>query len=764
MPRGRPIHNAAASALWAAAAFAASVHAQATTDPCAAMAAAQAWITGASSTVHILTGQEVIDCYSSFSIDAATRKAQVDVLKRSFELYPYADVAKSSASPYYASNVDIIALLDAAASNDALNTEFAFQNQIINNLNSLYDAHVAYSPSCFSVATLMQPFILGANHTDGKPPTIYVKSSIVNAAFFTSASSAVATKLGNAISAYFGDVTQYIGLAVTSINGSPPVDFLQKIADSQGFSKNPQSRFNRVVARPSYVQGAHLIDAGSYVISSAITADMAKSVVYELAGPSGTLNVTAPWGGFAIAATSFTGRDSYYQAFCASSGAATPATPGGTTAKVGSLLPSIKSPVPNQHILKRPVDVTKIVRNYNFHIDSVNSRIDTALSAKDLGIVSKAIDLNTVKPLVSDEVSAFYMLDDTTGVWLWSSISPTTSTGTFESLLSTIPAGLTALEKAGATKLIIDTQGNGGGFMCISAATLQYLFNDGIKMLNYDMRLSASASAILKNADISAALSEASGRLSLVGDIPITSGAKSPLDNPQTITRGGVQGTYTDKFYLDCSDGAKGLAALPTLTKGWSTNAIFLLSDGTCGSACGMFTRAARDQFKVKSFVVGGSQGTVFQPTAFEGGNVINFTEIAVTTQQIVKLASIDTTNLPLMPTKLFPLPVDGQIPTWDSYSQYSTVGLGYPAEWVPENADALLSVTDPSDRVAIWLAAAAAAGNPTNSGKAPSPTGTSGPSATGTTTPKSAAVRSSGSSAVLVQVLLVVAAAAWFI
>ncbi|KAI9338345.1 hypothetical protein DFJ73DRAFT_962120 [Zopfochytrium polystomum] len=691
----------AVAASFSLAAVAAAAAAAAKQDPCEAVIASNNWVQGATNTPRVVTGAEVVACYNSFPIDAEKRAAQVDAMKRFLQLYPYLDIAKASSAPNYESKVDIIALLDKAAADETLDTEFAFQTKLSAHLASLNDAHVSYFTRCFSSTLLMQPFMLSVKHgSNGAASTIYVRNTTLNSDTFSDDSVA---RILPTLQASQRNATKYVGWTVKSIDGKPAAEYLQRAADSLGQLKDPQGRFNMVLAQAAYLNGSHLINAGDWAVTSRILPSMANAVTYELEKSGSTATVKADWVGYSTAGTSFSTSDRYYQAMCSLPDS------NGEDKNVASFfrnrLPLLNLLDKNRRQrLDRPIDVKKVLRNYNLHVSSINSRIqDGKTEPNGLGFITDETDLNDVTPLASDEASAFYMLNGTIGVWLSSSFDADTP---YERMASTIIAGLQALEKAGAKQLIIDGTDNGGGYMCLAAMTIQLLFGSGGEMLQHDVRLSPTFAAILEKSASSDALVNASDAISLSNVIPVTPDADSALTHRHTFLRGGVQGSYSDRFNLYCGD----FTDLPKLQRAWPASAVTLLNDGQCGSSCAMFVRTLRSRFG---------------PSAFEGANVVGYHKIAVAVRDVVRLAKIDEDKWPLLPTVDFPLPVAaGQIPLWESYERFQTVDAGaggakkkvaasdddalIPAEWDPAPADVHIRVADHADRLSVWRAVAA--------------------------------------------------------
>ncbi|KAJ1552240.1 hypothetical protein HK405_012103, partial [Cladochytrium tenue] len=714
-------------------------------DVCAAMAASNNYASGLSSTLAIVTGSDVLSCYNSFTIDSTTRQNQITYLKQYFNLYPYLDIAKSSSSPLFSSNVDLFATLDAIASNSSITTEYDFQTQVQAAITSLNDAHSSYYPSCFLSARLMQPFIIDAKFTTGSAPTIYIRDSFVNGSNFlggstTSGATQFKAALNSAWStATNGDPSTYAGYTVSKINGMDAVAYIQKVADYwSGISHSPETRFNYYMPSTQWSSSAsafNFVDGTLYRIVS-IPYNMDWYWNYELTSPTGTTVTLSqvPWAGYVMATNTFADAATYYSNNCQSS-----STTSGSASKLSAgnkLLSGSASAIFEENGLKfrtKPttshngitLDADVALATHNKHLTAATLRLDAETKV--------AATFSLSNPLVGDGMSAFYMLDDgVTGIMVLGAFEPATTTdAAISAAIGTITSGLTALESAGASKLIIDLTENGGGVICIGAFLLNYLMNQPVTPL-YDVRLSTEFASLMTYAD-SPAIKDTVSLISESGMLPI--GGGSIMDSTYTYTRGGVTATYSDKFYLNCTAFSAMSSSLPTLSKGWSPNAIFLLSDGFCGSTCAEFTRMMRDEYGVKTMVTGGSTGAVFQPSSFEGGSVGSFSDVTSEAQEVYTYSTVTTSEAATWPMNSLPLPVQGTLPLWESYSPQGTGGLDNPVEWMPEPAEILLDVSDTLDKAAVWAAAAKAAGSPTNSGKSAGTTQTSASAAAGTGT-----------------------------
>ncbi|KAJ1568158.1 hypothetical protein HK405_003448 [Cladochytrium tenue] len=708
---------AAIGAALAAATLAATATPAVAADPCAALLAAGNYWSGFNSTPAIVTGADVLSCYGSFGINASTKATQVEYLKQYFNLYPYLDIAKESTAPSFPSSVDVLAQLDTIAANATITSEFDFQTQIKAVFMSLNDAHASYFPSCFVAAEMFQPFVLDAKFSAGSPPTIYVRWSNVNRTDLYSAP--IRSLMANEWASLIGDdPNTYVSYTVTKINGMDAVAYIQKVADYwTGLSHSPESRFNRAIPWILWTGSYYGFNEGIINRIRYIPSNMDWYWDYELESPSGqkvTLS-KVPWVGVGSFSTTvpLASSSEYYSSFCTSNVATA----------------ALKISIPKANHADVTVNATEALLVHEEKFSAAMRRLNMATP----GV--KEAKLNISSPLVSDMFSAFYILDDgITGVWVLATFEALSDSAT-NAYYGTITAGLKMLETAGASRLIIDLSGNGGGLLCIGDALLLYLMKNPVTTV-YDVRLSETFASIIKNADI--ILSE--GFNTYVSDYGLVPHqGKSILDDPQNYTRGGATSTYSGKFQLNCSAFTDYNTTLPALDRGWAPSNITVVTDGTCGSTCAQFLRALRDQYGVRTVVTGGSTGAAFQPTSFEGGSVYQFVQIQATAQTIQQKSGAPASATADWPLHALPLPAPASLPLWESYSSAGAGGLDRPMEWVPAPADGLLDVGDVLDKALVWTAAAGVAAG----GGSPTSTGGGGATTTGTkSTTSSSAVK----------------------
>ncbi|KAJ3026051.1 UNVERIFIED_CONTAM: hypothetical protein HDU68_006290 [Siphonaria sp. JEL0065] len=307
---------------------------------------------------------------------------------------------------------------------------------------------------------------------------------------------------------------------------------------------------------------------------------------------------------------------------------------------------------------------------------------------------------------------AFFVLaDGKTGVWvrvgkMISHFSPPNDTETLR-WASDMTHGLKALEDNGAKRLIIDVTNNGGGIICLGCAAAYFIAPwESKTCYRYDVRLSEPMEQLFYKAfEVSQQNSTFDAsvfNMTEYGHLKSFKQIKTPheLLNPGRLRkRGGVQGKYTNLFTLDhlCLETlnqATNPKLFPQLKQGWKVKDIALLSNGLCGSTCSNFARTLRDKHGIASYTYGGSRKGRFQPSAFEGGMVVEYDSL-----DLVGISPI-IPGAPTMATLQFP--VRGRIPFFEVYPDYDKKGKT-PAEWIPQDSEYYVDGVLSLDFEGIW-------------------------------------------------------------
>ncbi|KAJ3104067.1 hypothetical protein HDU96_009062 [Phlyctochytrium bullatum] len=412
--------------------------------------------------------------------------------------------------------------------------------------------------------------------------------------------------------------------------------------------------------------------------------------------------------------------------------------------------------------------------------------------------------------LLLDNGAAFYMLKgNRTAVMVLPAFEPglpssddLTETALIQ-WMANMAEGLARVQSAGAERLVLDFSGNGGGVICAGKALLDYMFikgggkgatttlaGDSLRFVQYDVRMGPENRWLMEHASVwedagnvfwldgqvlPVAAAEGDGAAGALGATTSTTSVgatRAVLAGTRNVTRawpsderrmhaaGTLEEPVTGRFRIDCKSFDYLMQRFPRLPRGVFDPAnVVILTNGFCGSTCGEGVRSLRRQFGVKTVVYGGGAGAgePFQPTTFEGGSVLQFSQVLASTTGIVGTLQqrsmpattgavgirrrqleplvedpVTTASSPsygVAPSSLllpqpFPQPVVGQVLHWQSYtdfiaptSDFSNVTgpgpvSGLPDEWTPMKADRYLPAEDPTDIVRVWMGVAAMMGD----------------------------------------------------
>ncbi|KAJ3027614.1 UNVERIFIED_CONTAM: hypothetical protein HDU68_003487 [Siphonaria sp. JEL0065] len=650
-------------------------------------------------TTIMSTAAAVEACYSSFKVSQNDIQAQVAALKSymnfvsvaifafehhsDVEQYPYTDIIKGSSAPYYPMQMDLFKELDAITTNAAIKTEVQLQSSIAEVLHKLHDGHVSYSPKCFQSFYFYQPYSLLPKYNVEGVPEIYV-----GALFRAPTHGSYVT--WNKTFTDAGIVpTDLLGAKVKSLNGEDPVDFMQKWTDKDsGVAQAPEARFNSLLSGYNY---PYLNGISYFPFSGSITPQKPITYEFQLANSTTVKKITFDWPGRLLTNPDhFESAATYYASEC------------------------VPPPPP------APAAAALTGKRYMDPITGPKLFLDETASASTV----EEAGLNVV---AQDQNGAFILhADNTTGIWMLSTFMPdisqvTTDEEFFKVLndwFTTVATGLTALEKAGATRLIIDVTNNGGGLVCSGFRFADYLFpNEHIKLNEYQVRMTQPLADAVTSPIIIDPFNNTAGDY-LAGGLDL-SGKKITDYLNQLVLPGaklpGYPHLYSNRMYLD-PNGCPPMPASP-LAGNWKAKDVLIASNGLCGSTCAQFTTLLRDQVGVRAVTYGGgkkrSAGTKpFDPTAFAAGDVLKFSFLydtfsalppsEFTNHKTVLTAQDPEDHVLPLPFK-FPIAAGSQMPFMTATSAKPKVANSLPIEYYIDQAEFHLYDIDVSDATTVW-------------------------------------------------------------
>ncbi|KAG0278855.1 hypothetical protein BGZ95_002961 [Linnemannia exigua] len=257
--------------------------------------------------------------------------------------------------------------------------------------------------------------------------------------------------------------------------------------------------------------------------------------------------------------------------------------------------------------------------------------------------------------------------------------------------------GLKALHSRNVTNLIIDVQGNMGGYVELSAIVVQLLFpNKGPldALLEADQRVTKPLQqAALKGYNANnTEFMDASLLVDLKTGLPYSN--NDIFSRPVTLTRNGRKNLYTERTALKVPIIPQ--SQIDTVKQfPWTNNAqnIRVITDGRCGSATGMTTYFWTSEHGVDAFVVGGTTGEDMSMFSYAGASVLTLADI----QQTYK--GLGATS----PMKDVPYASAIRFSWLEVYARNSTVPLEYDAMRFRAKHHVDYSIENSFDREAMW-------------------------------------------------------------
>lgn len=262
--------------------------------------------------------------------------------------------------------------------------------------------------------------------------------------------------------------------------------------------------------------------------------------------------------------------------------------------------------------------------------------------------------------------------------------------------------GLKALHSRKVTNLVIDFQGNVGGYVELSAIVVQLLFPNKTPfdvLLQADQRVTKPLQQAALNGykANNTEYMDASLLVDLKTGLPYKD--NSIFSRPVTLTRNGRKNLYTERTAL----------FVPTISQSkvdvvktfpWTNNAnnIRVITDGRSGSATGMTTYFLTSEHNVEAFVVGGTAGEDMSMFSFAGASVLELVDIQKTYKGLGAVSPMK--DVPFESTIRF---------SWlGVYARNSTIPLEYDAARFRTKNHLNYSIETSFDRSAMWKQVAA--------------------------------------------------------
>ncbi|KAI8848947.1 hypothetical protein BC829DRAFT_489736 [Chytridium lagenaria] len=624
----------------------------------------------------VFVAKDVLPCLRQFKISIKDRADQVKAIKGYMNIYPYLNLKLTD-------NINVMKSLDSIRDDAKLTTEMDFQIKISQLFLSLRDAHTTYSPACFNNIYYLQPFKIGAEYDPANPtkqPKIVVRGSIADGSSLDFEGQKYDKKVLDLFRKEINlEPAKYKGWEITEIDGKNALTAVRQYADEFiGIGRDPEMRFNLALAQAGYRDGKIVETDGTFYFLKTFPWGFKTDRTYKLVNPAKPNDkpviVKAPWVGIWRYPTPTGVLSEKKDAF-------ERAEEAGENGALGSKIDVLDEN--NEESTTDTVDI--LAKRSDGEEGQVEKGDESALGFETRFVIPKQL-----KPTVSDKYSAFYVLPDNTGVFKLTTFEfDKDRTNIRRKWVPTIVQGLKSLADLKVKRLIIDVSGNTGGTICIGKA-LTKLLVPSADFVRFDIRLSEANAFLMKYAKaIPIKESNVFTLDSSFIETTQTLKSKDPYsillkNNTNQIKRGTITETFSGPFHIGCAEVD---AIFGSLKVPWKTSDIVVVGNGLCGSTCAMTGRALREQGKIKFYTYGGyNGGKPFQPTAFEGGSVLQLGAILDSTRAIRKVMVKEKAT---------------------SYSSHGG-NVKTPDEYIKHPADGHVVVKDVTDLATIWQRVAA--------------------------------------------------------
>ncbi|KAG0051945.1 hypothetical protein BGZ83_003164 [Gryganskiella cystojenkinii] len=529
--------------------------------------------------------QDVQRCYNIIPHNATEADIVLQTLYTYYrDYYIFIDSAmlENQQKPFTNPPVDILQGLDEI-SQKKYTKDFEFHGDIELLINRLNDAHANYMPSCYRHYLFQQPFSLYAPVIDG------VQSIRI-----------LDDRTGRGLD----------DCEIQKINDKDALEAVQHWADLHtGISKDAGVRLNKALSQLVYSSNdkAWGMDMGQYL--SRVTLPESPALVYQIQCPAspeypeGQHEVLkVDWEVYRLRSWQEFDSKEQFQQRC------------------------YKEPTSNEPLLQRRAGKTK--QDFGHQASVVTSRHvlnEQAMISRQQQqklwepslVKRQAQDIKVATLVFNGTTTAFFQLikRPTIGVV----IIPTHSVNQTAEVQVLID-GFQKLFDIGVRNVILDMSNNGGGYVNFAYDLVDWMFPDHTTTSVYrsDLRSSMSVKALaredLKREDYNGYFNPDS-----FSDPDTEEVHETNFFIQDRIQRRAKRPTdYTRQVFMNHNLGSFEMG-MP-----WQHDAerIVVLTDGACGSACGMTLNRLKNRHNVKTYAFGGRQGEDLSMFSFAGASV----------------------------------------------------------------------------------------------------------------------------------------------
>ncbi|THH30886.1 hypothetical protein EUX98_g3273 [Antrodiella citrinella] len=575
-------------------------------DPCATIAG-QKWV----------APKDVRACFTSFSVDPAIKTNIIDVVNKTLAFHTSVNFEKRAPEPFTADVHEDLLADFARISVQSYASELDLHIDMSRTLKRLNDGHCVYINSCFDSVFLTfvpTPLVLLTNTSGAQNVHIAPEAFTVASAEFADELSVWQDALPGNLK---GKLSSLSGAKVLKINGADPFDAVDANALITGSFQGFGTRQNSFFATYNLGSTGFTYSMGNF---GQLSLPLADSVTLEIQRNNSITvdTITLPYRSRIAVTTTWTDTASYRQSLCvAQSGT------NGADLSVNNAKRNEPTENPLVSAFQQQPNVSPADRQRH----ALNVMLDTTRQ-QDIAFPPVLTPVNPVSG--SAGVAQFFMLDDQkTGILALGSFSDTTFDGLEQAMIS----GLQSLKSAGATQLIVDVTGNGGGFICLAHWLHRILVgpkSTTFPQAGLDTMVRAGPLAQLI---VQRIVQDDADPFSLLNFNPLNwqfpNGTHFTADHDwllplQTRVINGRQDAFSPRMADQCQP----FDIDPPTEALFDPKKTAIVSNGRCASSCSLFSVTMAKKEGAKMVVVGGKKDVQQQYCGTVGGQSTDFSDM----------------------------------------------------------------------------------------------------------------------------------------
>ncbi|CAE6421599.1 unnamed protein product, partial [Rhizoctonia solani] len=546
-------------------------------DPCATIAGQQ-----------YVAPSAAMACLKSFPYNTTLAKNVLDVVTKVTPFFTFEDWQKFTPAPFTeaTSNLDVEF---ARIKVTQYSTDYDFNRDVYDVINRLDDGHTLWLPSCYWAAFQnIVPAPLIALEKNGAQD-IYVAP---NAVEFISL-------LGANYTSYYDEKgfnwKKYAGAKVLTIEGVPAWLYVNGIATTySGNYIDHNIRVNSVFTNYRISGGAwsqRLGDFGGPIFPDKDSLTLSLIPVNSTQAETVKFEYRATYLG-----APFTDGPSYWQTNCAANNETN-----------GIDYRTSKSALARRELTrKKRQPVAKI----------------SAAPAKSVGLPQPNLPTQPDVINGTDVIKAYILPDKKTGVLMVGSFG-----GDYIGFQNDTLNALSKFKAANVQQLIVDTTGNGGGYVCLGEFLINALAGTDFGYAGFESTMRAQPLArkivdsyIKQGIDY---MYYSPSQWAFLNNTPQPANYNY-MEPPTNFTINLSQDAVSKRFYDICTPYNVDLPAEPFLP----ASKIIIVGNGECASTCALFTGVAYEKLGIKVATFGGNPGQAMNFNGMAGNQVLEWADL----------------------------------------------------------------------------------------------------------------------------------------